>query len=191
MLSIETDAFRYIDAVLSSAQWHELDSIVAQIEEKKVALERVMTGVNKLRDVKVSLHLHRFIVRENGLSKVTDSPYAKSVIRILGDSPLGDRVTEIAGRPVTVLRMQLNIMREGDFISEHTDKASDDAYVCTVLIRTASSYTGGDLTIYDVQDKPHRIRQPNHSILAMGVNCVHKVDPIISGFRRTITLFYG
>jgi Rps23 Pro-64 3,4-dihydroxylase Tpa1-like proline 4-hydroxylase len=190
-ISTKQVAFSYINNAFSKSQWEEISSIVYEISCQPILLEHIIKGVERLKGIKFSLDLHRFIVREGGISQITNSPYSQAILTIINHSSLIKKVSNLFGKEVEILRMQLNIMTTGDFISEHADKESDDSYLCAILIRTNSKYTGGDLTIYDAEQKSYKMRQPNQSILVMNSHCIHKVDPITSGFRHTICLFLG
>jgi len=190
-INTEQVAFSYLNNVFSESQWKEIDSIINEISCQPILLEHIIKGVDRLKSIKFSLDLHRFILREGGISQITKSPYSQAILTIINHSSLIKKVSTFIGKKVEILRMQLNIMTTGDFISEHSDKESDDSYLCGILMRTNSKYTGGILTIYDAEQKPYKIRQPNHSILAMNSHCIHKVDCITSGFRHTVCLFLG
>lgn len=187
----ELGNFSYINDVFSDSQWKEIDCIIEKISCKPILLEKIIKGTGKLKKNQFSLELHRFIARESGISQITKSPYSQAILSIIKNSSLIEKVSFFFKNKLEILRMQLNVMKAGDFISEHSDIESDNAYLCGILIRTNSKYTGGDLTIYDIAQNEYKIRQPNHSILLMSSHCLHKVDSLTSGFRHTLCLFMG
>ncbi len=183
--------FSYLTDVFSDSQWEKIDCIIEKITCQPILLEKIIKGTGKLKKNKFSLELHRFISRESGISQITPSPYSQDILSIINDSSLIEKVSFFFKKRIEILRMQLNVMKAGDFITEHSDIESDNSYLCGILIRTNSKYTGGDLTIYDTAHNEHKIRQPNHSILLMNSHCIHKVDSLTSGFRHTLCLFMG
>jgi Rps23 Pro-64 3,4-dihydroxylase Tpa1-like proline 4-hydroxylase len=183
--------FSYITDVFSDSQWKKIDSIIKKITCQPILLEKITKGSGKLKKNEFSLELHRFIARKSGISQITQSPYLQAILSLINDSSLIEKVNFFFYKEIEILRMQLNVMKAGDFISEHSDVESDNAYLCGILIRTYSQYTGGDLTIYDTERNEYKIRQPNHSILLMNSHCNHKVDSLTSGFRHTLCLFMG
>lgn len=68
-INTEQVAFSYINNVFSESQWKEIDSIINEISCQPILLEHIIKGVDRLKSIKFSLDLHRFIVREGGIER--------------------------------------------------------------------------------------------------------------------------
>lgn len=181
----------YLEKVFTASQWEEIELLIQTIASKKELLETITKGYGRLENTKFSLYLYKFISNLNGISIETDSEYTRQLLKIINQSDLINQINFVAKKNLKILRMQLNIMGEGSFVQRHVDYDSDHSFCCSLLIRTASQYTGGDFIIYDVEGCAHQIRQANRSILMMSSHSPHEVEIISSGTRYTICLFCG
>lgn len=75
--------------------------------------------------------------------------------------------------------------KQGDFFSRHSDGKSNKRHFCTLLLLPPSNinrYTGGDLILYDGNDKI--VIQPNSDkwmLVGFPINVEHESTPVISG----------
>lgn len=181
----------YLDNVFNERQWYSLENLIYSIIAEPNLLDVVKQGSGTLVSTYFSLRLYKFISRVNGVSQHINSIYTQTLIDIIHDAKLIEVLSELNAVQLNMLRLQLNIMQNGDYVNLHTDYASDKAYISSILIRVASEYTGGELVVYNEQNIPHIFAQNNRSILMMSSKTPHEVKPIISGARYTICLFCG
>lgn len=181
----------YLEDIFTHDQWKLIESLVDEVMAEPHLLETITKGQGQLEYADFSLQLYKFITRENGTSTTQESKQTKRLLKIIDNSRLIEHINRLCNKKIAILRMQLNIMREGGYVSKHADYASDSAYICSVLIRAKSDYLGGDLVIYNDNGISRSIRQPDHSILAMSSRTEHAVQTVSAGSRYTICLFCG
>jgi Rps23 Pro-64 3,4-dihydroxylase Tpa1-like proline 4-hydroxylase len=181
----------YIENIFSDKQWSTIEALIQEIVAQPILLEAVTKGRGYLEATPFSLQLYTFIARNQGVSTTKDSKYTKQILSILAESHLLKKLSELTGKKVSVLRMQLNIMNSGGYVSQHTDYDSDYAYFYSVLVRPKCEYTGGELVLHHEDQVPNYIRQSDRSILVMSSRQLHSVEAVLSGNRYTICLFCG
>jgi predicted 2-oxoglutarate/Fe(II)-dependent dioxygenase YbiX len=164
---------------------------IGEISSKPELLETISKGQGALEQSNFSLYLYRFISRQNRVSSVVDSEYTKIILQLIADSNLMVQISKLAQQNLRILRMQLNIMREGGFVDRHIDYDRDPAYVSSVMIQVGSEYSGGNFIIYNEDGKSKVIHRTNRSIMVMSSLSPHKVEHIQKGFRYTVCLFCG
>ena len=191
MTSMPVGKTVFLDNIFNAQQWARLASLVDDIQSQPALLENIAYGKGALKDKKFSLSLYKFIARQAGVSYINHSPYTKILQDIIQDSPLIPQISAIAQKPITLLRMQLNVMTEGGYVGCHKDDESDNAYLCSVLIRIGKNYTGGAFVIYDEKGEATCIDQDDRTILVMSAKSPHEVKTVWSGVRHTICLFCG
>ena len=176
-------------SIFSENDWEELDSIVNDILiNAPHILESPQTGDSRYEDV--NLHVARFITRKNSHSKIVNEPYTSKILNVLTRSHLVGSVEQQSNfKGLKILRMQLNTMQKDSFVGVHTDKENDPIYEVAVLIRTTSSYSGGELHLYG--DDPQIIKQENRTIFLMDTGVEHEVKPVLEGCRNSLVVFLG
>ena len=189
--SFSVGKIAFLDNVFDDSQWENIEILISEISREPGLLEAISKGQGALEQSNFSLYLYRFISRQNGISSVIDSIYTKMLMRLIEHSNLMAQISELAKQDLRILRMQLNIMREGGFVDSHIDYDSDNAYISSVMIQAGSEYIGGNFIIYDDEGKPQVIHRVNRSIMVMSSRSLHEVERIQKGLRCTICLFCG
>jgi len=180
-----------LDNVFDDSQWTKLEMLIREISREPGLLEAISKGQGALGQSNFSLYLYRFISRQSGISLVKDSGYTKILLQLITHSNLMAQISELAGQDLRILRMQLNVMYKGGFVSRHIDHDSDHAYISSVMIQIESEYIGGNFIIYDEEGKSKALQRTNRSIMVMSSLSLHEVELIQAGFRYTICLFCG
>ncbi len=175
--------------VFSKTDWSDLDSIINNVlTNASEILETPKNGDG--RGEYVDLSVARFIVRNNGCSETVNHPHTSEILNILERAnfvKLIEQQTKL--KNLAILRMQLNSMKKNSFIGVHTDRESDPAYEVTALIRTTSSYAGGELCLYG--DEPQVVCQQGHSVFLMDTNVEHEVKTVTDGIRNSLVVLLG
>lgn len=183
-----SDAIMDYIHIFSQDDWEELDGIINNIvaNDSKI-FETPKQGDS--RNEYVDLGVARFIVRKNGHSTIVNKPYSLEILNILSRANFIKLIEQKTNKNLDILRMQLNTMKKNSFVGTHTDGESDPAYEITVIIRTNSSYSGGELCIYG--NDPKIVIQPNHSVFFMDSNVEHEVKIVADGHRNSLIVVLG
>lgn len=190
MLSHYRKAIEYVD-VFSKEDWKKLDEIVENIFSTcPEIIERPASGDS--RDEECQLEVIRFITREEKKSYIENEQYTQKILNIFKDANFIKKIQEktcLNSAPLQILRMQFNSMGKEAFVGPHTDTESDPAYLVSVLIRTTSSYAGGDLCTHGTE--PESVSQKPYSVMVMDPSVIHEVKKVTSGKRDTLVAFLG
>lgn len=181
----------YMNDVFTDSQWRTIETIIEDITSHPHLLENITKGYGNLEQTKVSMLIHWFIKRKNDQSEIIDSPYSHSLLSVINASSLMKKINQSMGVKLAILRMQLNVMHQDGYVTQHIDADSDKAYECSVLIRAGSEYTGGNLVIHEDQKPSYEVQQPNRSVYLMSAHHRHEVTMVKSGKRFTLCLFIG
>lgn len=176
-------------SVFSADDWNELDSIVNNLITRDPKIfETPKQGDS--RNEYVDLSVARFIVRKNGQSKIVNTQYTFPILNILSRTNFIKAIEQKTKlKNLKILRMQLNSMKKNSFVGLHTDSENDPAFETTAVIRTASSYDGGELCLYG--NTPKVINQPDHSVFFMDSRVEHEVKMVTNGYRNSLIVVMG
>jgi len=91
--------------------------------------------------------------------------------------------------PVTLQRLQLNVIRTGGFIGSHIDLDSDPRRQVALVFHLPCQYTGGALYTHDAHRGRHCLTPPPDTVVLSRGDILHGVEPVLSGERRTLAAF--
>ena len=179
---------QYFKNIFTETQWSYLDALVKQVIEHE-SLEYIDKGDSRNETTKLAVY--RFMTRKYGISTLVNILMSNWLLKIFEESHFIAKIEASSGIDnLELQRIQLNIMKPGDFVTAHTDSESDPSYRVSIVIRTKSDYTGGELVVYEGEDVK-KFHQPTHSLLIMEPSNLHEVLPVISGSRNSICVFMG
>lgn len=175
--------------VFNKKNWHALETIIEDIKiNSPEIIENPIIGDSRNEPVK--LNVVRFIIRNNQNSIMVNEFYCSQILNIIEKTKLIAYITKYSGIDnLKILRLQLNLMEVGSFIGIHTDQESDSDYLVTVLLRTQSNYSNGELILYGV--KKNIINQKPRTIFLMDSAIEHEVKPVTKGCRNTFVIVLG
>ena len=184
-----SDAITGYASIFSQNDWVEFDNIVNNIFKNAVEIFET-PKLGDSRNEYIDLRVARFIVRKNGHSTIVNKPYSVEILNVLTRANFIDLVEQRTRlENLKILRMQLNSMEKNSFVGIHADSENDPAYEVTAVIRITSSYSGGELVLYDNQVQI--VNQQNHSIFLMDSSIEHEVKTVTNGYRNSLIVVLG
>lgn len=175
-------------SIFSPSDWEELDGIINNIMDDANIFETPKRGDS--RNEYVDLSVARLIVRKDACSTIVNAPYSLKILNLLSRSNFVNLIEQKTKfKKLNILRMQLNSMKKDSFVGLHTDSENDPAYEITVIIRTNSAYSGGELCLYG--NGQQIVIQPNHSIFLMDSSVEHEVKVVTEGYRNSLVVVLG
>lgn len=119
----------------------------------------------------------------------------KNLVRVEWDGDLGtvlDAVRDGLGIPpgceLTADLHSMLVYEEGQFFVAHQDSEKDDAMIGTLVVTLPSAHTGGELVVeHHGEDVAYPGTTSAVSLVAFYADCRHKVLPVTSGHRITLT----